>query len=273
MTADHGSHNLTAAEEESLNRYYRAHERYEAMRMLHRYEDSKLTTALPLSGKRVLELGCGSLPILLATQEAAFTYVGTDLSENGVRLAKGLAPRGHFLVCDATAPPLFSKHFDIIVMKNLLHHIERPESCLRAVQHLLAPGGVVVVMEPNSTCVVANVAKVLLNLVRRKLEESPYGQLPVSRLREAFLATGFEVVERRHSGLLAFPLSGDYGSLRLIPMSVSLWRAIIALDRLLSGLLLGTNSRLAPRLSFKVTFYLKPKQCGEPSSPVAAHKA
>src|SRR5258706_15520931 len=131
------------------------------MRMLHRYEDSKLTTALPLSGKRVLELGCGSLPILLATQEAAFTYVGTDLSENGVRLAKGLAPRGHFLVCDATAPPLFSKHFDIIVMKNLLHHIERPESCLRAVQHLLAPGGVVVVMEPNSTCVVANVAKVL----------------------------------------------------------------------------------------------------------------
>jgi ubiquinone/menaquinone biosynthesis C-methylase UbiE len=241
------------------------------MRMLLRYEDSKLMRDLSLSGKRVLELGCGSLPILLAIPEGTFTYVGTDLSENGVRLAKGLVPRGHFVVCDATAPPLSPRQFDIIVMKNLLHHIERPEACLQAVQRLLAPGGIVVAMEPNSTCILANVAKVLLNLVGRKLEESPYGQLKLRRLREAFFATDFEVVEERHSGLLAFPLSGDHGSLRLMPMSVSLWRAIIALDRRLSGLLVATNSRVAPWLSFKVTFYLKAKQGAERLSPAPAH--
>jgi hypothetical protein len=63
-----------------------------------------------------------------------------------------------------------------------------------------------------------------------------------------------------HSGLLAFLLSGDYGSLQLIPMLVSLWRAIIALDRVLSGVPLSL-SWLASLLGFKVIFHLKPKQC------------
>jgi hypothetical protein len=98
-------------------------------------------------------------------------------------------------------------------------------------------------------------------LLGRSLEESPYGQLPVARLREAFRAAGFKVAEVRHSGLLAFPLSGDYGCLRLLPMWVPLWRGIIALDRILARWLLGPRL-LAPWFGFKVIFHLKPAQGG-----------
>jgi hypothetical protein len=70
----------TPGEEAALFRYYVAHERYEAMRLVLRYEDSRLLAPLGLSGKRVLELGCGSLPVLWAAPEAVFKYLGTDLS-------------------------------------------------------------------------------------------------------------------------------------------------------------------------------------------------
>lgn len=259
MTTEQVPHKLTTGEEESLARYYDAHKRYEAMRLLLRYEDSKLIMGLALSQRRMLELGCGSLPVLLAVSEPDFTYVGTDLSESGLHLAKRLIPGGQFLVCDATAPGLLPGLFGVIVMKNLLHHLERPEDCLHAVRKLLAPGGTVVVLEPNSTCAAANIAKALLRLVGRELEDSPYGQLKVVQLREVFRATSFEVTEVRHSALLAFPLSGDYGRLKLLPVSVSLWRAIIAVDRVLSDLLLKRHW-LARWLGFKIIFHLKPKQ-------------
>jgi SAM-dependent methyltransferase len=228
------------------------------MRELLRYEDSKLIAWLSPAGKRMLELGCGSLPLLLAVPEPNFSYVGTDLSENGVRLAKRLAPHGRFLLSDVSAPGLSPGQFDIVVMKNLLHHLERPADCLRAVKPLLAPGGSVLVLEPNSRCLAASLLKGLLGLAGRPLEESPYGQLTVERLREAFTAVGFEVTRVQHSGVLAFPLSGDYGSLKILPMEVRLWRAIIALDRLLSMALLGPGW-LGPWLGFKVIFHIRPR--------------
>jgi 2-polyprenyl-3-methyl-5-hydroxy-6-metoxy-1,4-benzoquinol methylase len=246
---------LTRGEAQSLSRYYLAYQRYEAMRELLRYEDSKLIGELSPSGKRMLELGCGSLPLLLAISERDLSYIGTDLSENGVRLAKRLAPHGRFLVSDAGAPGLSSGQFDIVVMKNLLHHVERPADCLRAVKPLLAPGGEVVVLEPNSRCLAATLLK-KVGFARRMLENSPYGQLNVERLRGAFTAAGFEVTRVRHSGVLAFPLSGDYGGLKVLPMGRRLWRAIIACDRLLSMALLGPG-RLAPWLGFKVIFHMR----------------
>src|SRR5262245_66492303 len=104
------------------------------MPLLVRYEDEQLLSRLKLNGQRVLELGCGSLPVLLAVPEPDFTYVGTDLSENGLRLARKLAPHGEFLVRDACAPEPLPGSFDVVIMKNLLHHLEKPEECLTAVK-------------------------------------------------------------------------------------------------------------------------------------------
>ena len=247
---------LPRAEAQSLPRYYVAYERYEAMRELLRYEDSKLIAELSLSRKRMLELGCGSLPLLLAISDRDLSYVGTDLSETGVRLAKQLAPHGRFVVSDASAPGLSGGQFDIVVMKNLLHHLERPADCLRAVKPLLAPGGEVLVLEPNSKCLASTLLK-KLGFARRLLEDSPYGQLNMERLRGAFTASGFEITRVRHSGVLAFPLSGDYGGLKVLPMERRLWRAIIACDRLLS-MLLGAG-RLGSWLGFKVIFHMRPR--------------
>jgi SAM-dependent methyltransferase len=261
MSTAEASRRLTRGEEESLSRYYVAHQRYQAMRELLRYEDSKLIAWLAPAGKRVLELGCGSLPLLLAAPEREFFYIGTDVSESGVRLAKRLAPRGEFVVSDAKAPGLSPGQFDLVVMKNLLHHLERPEDCLRAVQPLLTQGGSVLVLEPNSQCVAANLVKGLLKRAGHSVEESPYGQLKVGRLRQAFVATGFEVAQVHHSGLVAFPLSGDYVSLKVLPMWVRLWRAIIAVDRLLSIPLLSLGW-LAPWLGFKVVFHLRRRNHG-----------
>lgn len=248
---------LTDREEASLSRYYVAHEHYEAMRLLLRYEDLRLVSGIAFSGKRVLELGCGSLPLLIAFPNPDFAYVGTDFSESGLRLARRLAPRGYYLVCDAMLPALSAGQFDVVIMKNLLHHLERPVDCLRAVRELLAPGGTLLVLEPNSRCIPANILKAMLRLLGRPLEESPYGQLKVGQLATAFCQAGFGLDTVHHSGLLAFPASGDYGSLRVLPMWVGLWRGIIALDRTLSRVLLSP-SWLAPLLGFKVVFRLRP---------------
>jgi 2-polyprenyl-3-methyl-5-hydroxy-6-metoxy-1,4-benzoquinol methylase len=253
---------VTTGEEDALRSYHAAHARYESMRLLLRYEDRNLMDPLRLAGKRVLELGCGSLPLVLAADGARFRYVGTDLSGVGLRLAKELAPRSGFLVCDAMTPGLAPRSFDVVMMKNLLHHLERPEKCLAAVRELLAPGGTVVVLEPNSTCLAGSIARGLLRLLDRELEESPYGQLTVRELRNVFRVAGFEEREVRHTGLLAYPVSGDFGAMKLIPMALPIWKLLIGTDRLLSRLLMGPRW-LSSLLGFKVIFHLVPRTEGQ----------
>lgn len=97
---------------------------------------------------RVAEVGCGegllgaALARVAAARGVELRYTGSDISAGAVRVAERLAP-GRYLVGDAAsvASELEDASADVVLCKNLLHHLPRPEAFLSEVPRVLAPGG------------------------------------------------------------------------------------------------------------------------------------
>ena len=75
-------------------------------------------------------------------------YTGTDLSQSAIDQTSAAVP-GRFLLgdCIETVAGLPPASVDIVLVKNLLHHIDDPAALLRAASRALAPGGVILVVE------------------------------------------------------------------------------------------------------------------------------
>ena len=97
---------------------------------------------------RVLEVGCGEGLLGAAFARVArergvsLDYTGVDLSESGLAQARphveGTLLQGDAAEIVAGVP---EKTYDVITIKNLLHHLDDPADLLRAVGRALAPGG------------------------------------------------------------------------------------------------------------------------------------
>jgi SAM-dependent methyltransferase len=93
-------------------------------------------------GERVLDIGCGygALAYSIATRCDA-KVVGIDLDEQHIRDARARFPHPglEFEVGDATVA-LPHTGFDVVVMSNVLEHIEQRVEFLRETQRSLSPG-------------------------------------------------------------------------------------------------------------------------------------
>ncbi len=222
-------------------------------------ENQNLLSRTPLAGKRVLEIGCGTLPASFGIPDDAMpaTYLATDVSSDLVEAARHNDPRPAYQVETAEALTIESGSFDLIIMRGVLHHLADPAGALRGLRRCLRPGGELLLYEPNLSCIPANAAKwVLWRFFHVNMEESPYGQLSQKTIRAAIKDAGFEVADVWYTSLLAFPLSGDYGRRPILPNSVGLFRGIVALDRFLSRML-HALPWLAAWTHFRVVFLLR----------------
>jgi SAM-dependent methyltransferase len=141
---------------------------------------------------RVFEPGCGDGLLgsaLSRTAEARgleLAYTGSDLSEAALELAATVVS-GDFRVGDGgqvldALPP---QSQDIVVAKNLLHHLDDPAGFLGAARRALVPGGRVMAFEPLLGCP----QFLLFNLLAARRERHYFkGQ---RRNREAFARAGF----------------------------------------------------------------------------------
>ncbi|MGH3850572.1 MAG: class I SAM-dependent methyltransferase [Pseudonocardiaceae bacterium] len=163
----------------------------------------------------VFEIGCGEGLLGSAVERLAIernrevTYTGSDLSAAALDIAREVVT-GQLLVGDASAvaAQLSPASQDVVVAKNLLHHLDDPAGFLRTVRPMLAPGGRVVAFEPRLGCP----QFLLFNVLAARRERHYFeGQ---RRNRAAFAAAGYRVVScDRFSWLpyeLAFVIRPDY---------------------------------------------------------------
>jgi 2-polyprenyl-3-methyl-5-hydroxy-6-metoxy-1,4-benzoquinol methylase len=113
----------------------------------------------PRSHTRVLEVGCGDGLLAASLRNVAedrgfeLAYTGLDLSEASMDLARPHV-NGELLAGDATEllSAMAGGSHDIVVAKNLLHHLDDPAGFLRQAGRVVGPTGRVVVFEPNLAC-------------------------------------------------------------------------------------------------------------------------
>lgn len=99
-------------------------------------------------GRRVLDVGCGVGEAAIFAAGAA--YVGVDLSEALVRGGAGRPGRA-LVVGNVLELPFADGAFDRVACRGMLHHLAGDDlsAALREMARVLAPGGLMGLVEPN----------------------------------------------------------------------------------------------------------------------------
>lgn len=95
-----------------------------------------------------LEIGCGEGNNLLRLASAA-RCVGVDLFPRKLAFAARELPGVAFAAADAAALPFREGVFGSVVVRDLLHHVPRPERVVAEAVRVLTRGGRLRILEPN----------------------------------------------------------------------------------------------------------------------------
>ncbi len=170
---------------------------YERPAMLHLAGD--------VSGRRILDAGCGSGPLAAALRDTGAFVTGFDASAAMVDLARQrLGAHADLHVADLGAPlPFSDAEFDDVVASLVLHYLEDWASPLSELRRVLKPGGrlILSVNHPSVYAIVYPEADYFA-LTRYSEDYTFDGQhavltfwhRPLHAMTDAFAAAGFRIV-------------------------------------------------------------------------------
>lgn len=98
-------------------------------------------------GDSVLDVGCGNGRLLELLEDKHINYLGIDISEKLIELAKKKYPQNNFLVADNLNLPFPNNNFDKVFSIAVLHTIPSEElrkKALLELKRVLKPGGLLV---------------------------------------------------------------------------------------------------------------------------------
>ncbi len=107
-----------------------------------------LTETLPASGGRAVDLGCGSGRWTGLLTARYGSVLGVDIAEREVEMARTAHPEADFAVrslLDVT--PAADGLFDLVFSVNTVHHLRAHDVVLPHLRSLVAPGGLLVVVD------------------------------------------------------------------------------------------------------------------------------
>jgi SAM-dependent methyltransferase len=97
------------------------------------------------AGARLLDVGCGNGAFLKAAAEAGYQVAGIEQNAGSIALA---AERSGERVTDLGTALAAAERYDIVHLADLLSHLPQPAEVLRALEGLLAPGGLFLIEGP-----------------------------------------------------------------------------------------------------------------------------
>lgn len=106
------------------------------------------------SGLRILDIGCstGTCAGQVVDMDRN-QYVGIDISDEYIKRAQRLYPKGTFVAMDAAKLTFPENSFDLITFQGVLHHMDDAliQNALASIQKVLKSSGKVLVAEPVFT--------------------------------------------------------------------------------------------------------------------------
>ncbi len=110
-------------------------------------DDMRILSEYASSGDGVLDLGCGNGRFFELLKDKNIKYVGADVSQNLVNIAKSRHPEAEFLTTDFLQLPFSDNSFDKIYCLSVFHHIPSKEFRLQFLveaKRALKPGGILI---------------------------------------------------------------------------------------------------------------------------------
>jgi len=150
----------------------------------------------PLSGRKVLEIGCYSgtpgTDYCLLNKNTLDCYVGIDIALSPlVKLNKKLieanATNFYLFNMDINDNYLINNQFDLIFGRGILHHFESPEKIAERIKKLLSPSGKAVFLEPLNTNMLIKFLRFISKPFRPNLTwEHPFSSKDLNKFVKAF---------------------------------------------------------------------------------------
>lgn len=106
----------------------------------------------PIGGKAVIDLGCGGGLIAVPLIDEGALLTGVDISSESVgEAARASAGRGKFITADVRNVPLPSAIADVVLLADVLDHLQDYPAALAEAARLLKPGGLLFAGTINRT--------------------------------------------------------------------------------------------------------------------------
>ncbi|MGH7254623.1 MAG: class I SAM-dependent methyltransferase [Nitrospirales bacterium] len=112
--------------------------------------ERELLKQVPLNGaERLLEVGCGEGGNLHLMGPGRMKAIGLDVSREKVAWAFRQLPQARFVCGDATRLPFRDGAFDVVLCRDVLHHVADKPAVAHELFRVCRAGGTIVVIEPN----------------------------------------------------------------------------------------------------------------------------
>ncbi|MFA5105513.1 MAG: class I SAM-dependent methyltransferase [Candidatus Micrarchaeia archaeon] len=100
-------------------------------------------------GGRLLDLGCGTGSLsekIISKYPGKFDVTGADFNREAYKLEGG-----KFVQADLNRPPLPfpDASFDVVMLVEVIEHVDNPASLLSEIRRVLSPGGTLILSTPN----------------------------------------------------------------------------------------------------------------------------
>lgn len=207
---------------------------------------AKRTMAAIGYARNLLEVGCGAGYAPTYLDGAFETYTGIDYSENLIALAQHFngSPNRRFVAGNARDFKNDTQ-FDAIIMIGVLHHMDRPLETLQHLVNILAPGGTLVVNEPQGANPVIRWARAMRMRINNEYSDEQE-QYMEAELRSMLEAVGLTSVKITPQGLFSTPFAE-------VPMPVQAFSRIASnVACRLDGILESTAQPLLRSLSWNL---------------------
>lgn len=149
----------------------------------------------------ILDFGCGAGWLSKFLSSKGYDVIGIDVSSSLIRSAIKVSTRSSFIVGDCVNLPFGYGVFDCIIGSAILHHLD-PHQALAECYRATAPGGTLLLMEPNRLNPPAAFGRKITNVQTKG--ESPF--YPWT-LRSALIRTGWAICDIRYLFPYSFSLS------------------------------------------------------------------
>lgn len=148
-----------------------------------------------VTGKRLLDLGCGAGENSVYFAKKGAECVATDYSPGMVEVALKLAEKNGVKITGYTANAIEldfpDQSFDIVYASNLLHHLPEPKLAILEMYRVLKPGGKACFWDPLKHNPVINVYRRIATKVRTE-DETPLDINIVKFVESIFPQTNFD---------------------------------------------------------------------------------
>lgn len=156
---------------------------------------------IPETTPRLLDIGCGNLNFTKWFRDKAEVVIGTDHNPDQPASSINKFPGISALASAGEHLPFKDEYFDIVIMSDVLEHVQNDKMTIDEVIRIIRPGGSLIISLPNTGPLALFDGD---NVINRfvwflSLLKIPKGRKPDGTLKRFY--EGFEYVRHRHYSL------------------------------------------------------------------------